>query len=204
MRYEDLMERKKVLVLATLLMGAAIVGSLGFYQMNRLPKGIELNTKGLPTVGQGELEIVSFEDFRCSNCKHFHEELFPEIWAQYIASGKAHYTFVPVAFLNGSMPLANAALAVYKSSPERFWPFIGALFQEGDYREAAKRVGGIDLTYLEEAMQKRLFYAELERLLAWAHKIMGKDFGVPTVYVNGIVMPTGSFRAMQKRIERME
>jgi len=35
-----------------------------------------------------------------------------------------------------------------------------------------------------------------------AKKLMGNSFGTPALYVNGVATSTGSFRAVQARIER--
>lgn len=210
MGYRDLMGGKKVLV--TFFLGLIVLGSLAFYQISRLPEPMDLDTQGLPTIGNGQLHLVAFEDLRCCNCKIFHETVFSQIQTHYIDSGKARYTLVPLAFMGGSKPLANAALAVYRSTPDRFFPFVGELFgrfqledpdREG-LLEAAKSIGGIDLAFLDDAIQRKSFYEELDRILNWAKEIMREDFGVPTLYVNGIHSSTRNFQAVKARIQRIQ
>lgn len=210
----SLMKANKVLVLVTFFLGLSALGFFGFYRSTQLPQPVAFEPQGFPTFGnhKAKLKIVSFEDFRCHNCRRFHEKVFSQIRTHYIDSGKAHYTLIPLAYLKGSKPLANAALAVYESSPEKFLSFAGKLFDRFKEEEAsqekliavAESVGGIDLAYLKRAIQEELFYQKLEKTLIWAKEIMQEDFGVPTLYINGIHAPTGSFQAIQRRIERIE
>ncbi len=207
------MEQRKILVLATLFLAVGAFIGAAYQDSLQLPAPLVLTTTGFPTTGNpaATVEIAVFEDFRCHNCRAFNEKQVPQLEAQYVATGKARYTMVPLAFMRGSKPMANAALAVYHSTPDRFFPYAKELFlfPEGKkvtdtaLLEIAQKVGGINLANLQKALETRKYYAELRENLEWAQGILGKDFRTPALYINGIPTPTASYDLIQMRIEHM-
>lgn len=173
-------------------------------------------TEGHPSIGSRDARVglLIVEDFRCCACRAFIDDVFPKIRQRYIDTGIAYCILVPVAFLDGSKPLANAALAVYKIAPERFFPFVHAIFkhfgtreihgsERGELLKIAEDVGGIDLEALKKCVESNCYFAELDRNLNWAERIMGKEFGVPALFVNGIPTSTVSMEAIAGRIEKI-
>ncbi len=208
------MEKRKFHVLATAAAALLLLLSGAIYEGFRVPKAIRLDTAGHPTIGNAsaKIEMILFEDFRCSHCCTFSSEIFPQINSKYITTGDARYTIVPLAFLKGSKPIANAALSVFHSSPSRFIDFLdqiatrcqsGEILNERSLIGIAKVVGGINLSKLQECLDTQCYNHELEKNLQMAHKIMGKNFGTPSLYVNGVLTSTASFRAIQLRIESL-
>ena len=202
------MQWRKILVLSTLALALFFLSGAVLYKSFRPLDPLIVNTEGQPSIGKGKIEVVLIEDFLCENCRNFSEKVFPEISSQYLNTGKIRFTVVPVAFIEGSKPLANAALGVYHASPGRFVPFVQELFQaDGSGKvailEAAARVGGIDLYTLAECIDTRLYYDELEKNYHWAKKLMGKHFGTPALYVNGIRTPP-TYESIAYQIERIE
>ena len=174
-------------------------------------------THGHPTLGSRDAKIgmLLIEDFRCCACRSFIDEVFPKIRKRYIDTGVAYCILVPVAFLDGSKPLANAALAVYNIAPNRFFPYVHAIFKHFGKREIhgserfelvkiAEDVGGIDLDALQSCVESNCHFSELDRNLDWAERIMGKEFGVPALYINGIPTSTASIDAIANRIEKIK
>lgn len=213
MMYVGLMERTKFRVLATA--GAAlfllVLGIL--YETFRVPMPVDFDTKGFPTIGdsKAKVELIIFEDFRCTHCCYFSEEIYPELKKAYVDTGIASYTIVPLAFMNKSKPIGNAALAVYRQNPNRFFDYAHELFKacvdgmvpdENELYRIAKRVGGINLVRLQECIESHCYYEELENNLHLAKRLMGREFGTPTLYINGVSSPTSSFRAVQLKIQK--
>ena len=207
------MERRKVVVLATGALAFALMICMGVYHALRWPDPIDLNTQGLPYIGSPEakVEIVMFEDFHCAHCREFTETIFPEIESEYIQTGKVRYVIVLLAFMNGSKPLANAAMSVFKETPERFIPFVNAVFrkmgeglvEESDLLGIAEEIGGINLYALKACTRSHCYYAQLEKNLEWARGVMGKSFGTPALYVNGVRTSTTSFYAVQEIVSEL-
>lgn len=173
-------------------------------------------TDGHPSIGSRDAKVglLIVEDFRCTACRTFIEEVFPQIRERYIDTGIAYCILVPVAFLDGSKPLANAALAVFKLAPDKFFAFVHAVFRHFGTREIhgsersellriAEDIGGIDLDELQQCVESNCYFTELDRNLHWAERIMGKEFGVPALYINGIPTSTVSLDGIAGRIEKI-
>lgn len=206
---------QQILVLATTAFSVFLVVGAIAYQSLKTPEGLKALTIGMPTLGSqaASVEVVIFEDFLCYGCRVFNEEIFPQIESRYITSNRVRYTFVPLAFIGGSKPLANAALAVYKIAPDRFFAYAREVFQwmerlpRGDAAkpyllEFAKKVGRIDLDKLKQCIETDCYYEELDRNYRSAKKLMGKNFGTPALFINGEKTSTASFRLVQQRIEK--
>lgn len=159
-----------------------------------------------------KVEILLIEDFKCKHCRSFSEQFFPKLISKYLESGKVRFTLVPLAFLKGSKPLANAALAVYDLSPDRFLPFILELIHrvqmakkeysvENLLIETAQKVGGIQLQKLRECIKTRCHENELEINYEWAKQLMGEDFGTPSLYLNGHYVNPSMYPTIWNRID---
>jgi protein-disulfide isomerase len=205
------------LVIATAVASALLIAVGAVFEASSPPKANELLAEGRPRIGRVEakIELVLIEDMRCGACHFFTEKIFPDIYQRYIETGKAYCILVPVAFLDGSEPLGNAILAVYKLAPERFLPYLHAVFNHFKGRESngfevrellnlAESVGGIDLMRLREYILSNRFSNQLKQNIEWAKRFMGRGFGTPTLYVNGIRTSVSSYDPIAARIEKLD
>lgn len=206
------------LVIATAIAAAALIAAGAIYEVETPAiKTSALHIDGRPRIGrlEAKIELVLIEDLRCGPCHFFTQKIFPAIAQKYIETGRAFCVVVPVSFLEGSVPLANAALSVYKLAPDRFLPYFNAVSDsfymrdlddqvESQLLELADQVGGIDLNKLKVCIETNCFSMELEQNLDWAKRIMGREFGTPTLFVNGIRSSTTSIEAVSSLIEKME
>jgi protein-disulfide isomerase len=208
------MEKRKTRILATAGVAIALLVIGMLYELSQWSSPIHLSSARYPTLGeeQAKVELILFEDFRCDHCRTFCQEIFPQIKSRYIDSGKVRYTVVPLAFIKGSKPIANAALAVFKHSPDRFFAYLEAIFQHDrkdelmgaeQLIELAREVGGIHLASLKKSIEKGLYYNDLVKNTRLARKMMGKYFGAPRLFVNGTLVPTSSFRSIQGAIDNI-
>jgi protein-disulfide isomerase len=203
------MKKRQIVVLATAVVAFLFLCGGVVYKATRPVVPFVLNLQGQPSIGLGKMEIVIFEDFRCHNCRTFTEEIFPQLTSLYVDTGKARLVFIPIAFDGESMPLANAALSVYRLSPERFIPFVLqlSLAQTGTLEGilgVAEKVGGIPLAELSTRIAGQVYYAEIDRNLLWARSVWGEEFGTPTLLINGIEISTQSAEIVVSRIAKME
>lgn len=203
------MEGRKILVLATAVIAIGFLTGSAICYSNQESSQVAFEDKRFPTIGSGSIEMVAFEDFRCGTCRTYSEKVFPQIVSHFILSGRVRYTFVPLAFMKDSKPLANAALGVYRQAPDRFFAFVHELFKiewvtfEAIF-ESAKRVGGIDLDLLSQCMEQKTYYQELDENLDWAKKQTGNRFGTPMLLINGVPVSTQSFQKIADRIREIE
>lgn len=208
------MEGKKVIVLATttFFIGLLVLGII--YQAIQKSEPFVLGAKIYYHEGNKEAKIsmVLIEDFRCHGCREFYENVLPKIQEKYINPGAVSLTFVPVAFLPGSKPIANAAMEVSLLAPQQFFSFARAIFsaaQNGPLDQdailqIAANVGGIDSHKLQNCMEKRCHFEEIDENFEWARNLMKKNFHTPAIYINGDLSSSATFNDVSTRIEQLQ
>lgn len=206
---------KQILVLVTALLAFWAFAGV-FYLLHQKKQRLgSVDFSGSPAFGRKDApgEMVLFEDLECGGCRAFNLEVLPALRKNYIDTGLVRLTIVPLAFLPGSKPLANAALAVYKIAPDRFLAYIDAICHESkgaDSKEAiqqklinlAKAIGGIDLLEFKSCVMTDCHYSTLEKNFLRAKEVMGRDFGTPTLYLNGLSISTDSFQAVEAELKQ--
>jgi protein-disulfide isomerase len=76
--------------------------------------------------------MVMASDFQCPYCRQFHEETYPQLYRDYVSTGK-----VKVAYLNFPMPahqfgVVSAEAGMCAATQQKFWPMHDALFASQD------------------------------------------------------------------------
>lgn len=207
-----MIQRKKIILGALAFAGMALT-SLAFLEVfGPRSSSMEEQTVEFPLIGNphAKVEVILFEDLCCSGCQYFSKEIYPQIETSYIHSGKVRYIVIPLAFLENSKERGNAAWAVFRQNPTQFFPYVRELFrfdieeelQAPQLISAAKKIGKIDLERLEESIVNKSYYSVLDRNMAWAQKMMRRNFGTPALFVNGERTSIRSFEIIQKQIER--
>jgi protein-disulfide isomerase len=202
---------KKTLILSTIAAALVLFGFAVVHHFSKPPATVQIKPTAFPTIGptSAPIEIVLIEDFQCRTCREFSQKIIPKIQAEYIQSGRARFVLVPVSFLSGSQMIANAALEVYKQSPDRFFPYLKEILgSEGvvkkeDLLKIAQRVDGIDIHRLSLCIDNGCHNRELDKNLNWARDIMGAQFRTPALYINGAPGSTYSFEAIQYQINQI-
>ena len=183
--------------LVAILAGAAIVQ---WGRLNPLlPPETTTTTLGIgATIGSPDapVDLLIIEDFLCPSCRQFHQKYFAQIQEEYVKTGKARYTMVPIPVVRGSGILENAALAIYQQNPDLFFPYVEKIFQE--FRRAPKKgvaekrlielaqeLGGVNEELLQRCIDTRCNRDLLQRNLDWAHRRMGPQFVLPALYMDG-------------------
>lgn len=202
----------KTLVSITLsILAILLLGVLAFNKAQRvdLPPQKQINIEGQPSMGQGTITFVAFEDMKCSNCKRYDQEIYPHIKSQYIDTGKARYVLIPLAFLNNSMPAGNAALCVYHQKSELFFEYVDYLYRHQpdealDWAtpetliEFAQHVSGIDISALTTCIQNHTYYTQLQQNLGLAGEVMGDTVQTPSLYINGYLVTPMTIEQIEK------
>ena len=72
--------------------------------------------------------LVVASDFQCPFCRQWHEETYPAIVRDYVATGKIRLVYLnfPLAMHPNAVPSAEAAMCA--GAQGRFWPMHDALF----------------------------------------------------------------------------
>ena len=192
----------KSLMIIVIIITIAVIGAIFFFHSNpRLPKPISINTKNQPTTGNSnaKIHIIAFEDLKCHNCMRYNVEVYPKVDKKYIKTGKATYTVINVAFIEGSMPAANAARCVYAQNKKLFFPYVKAIYNnqppEGknwttisNLVKFAKNIPGINKQTLSRCIYKSPYTNFINNNLKIGMKAMNGVVATPTLYVNGYIV----------------
>ncbi|MDP1609315.1 MAG: thioredoxin domain-containing protein [Chlamydiales bacterium] len=208
--------RKQLLVIITFCLALIGLAFGWYYSSKRSLSPTHIEVLGCPVFGEANapVNMVLFEDFLCGHCQVFNQEVLPKIQEKYIHFGRVQFTLIPLAFLPGSKPLANAVLELCDMAPDRLLPYIYELSRWADEGESlsavqqklvdlAKRIGGIDLPRFRLCVMSDCQEMRLEKNLELAKQIMGRDFATPALYINGVPSSAHSFEEIQSRVESL-
>lgn len=138
---------------------------------------------------KGGTTIVEFFDYRCGYCKR----MVPTIQSLLKSDGDIRYVFREFPILGPeSVTASKAALAVWKLSPEKYFPFHIALMESrGALTEARvfelAQAQGIELQRLRTAMADSAIEEHLRRTAELARKINVN--GTPAFVIGGRLVP---------------
>lgn len=185
-----------VLVTSALAIGASVVTLL--FAPRVIPSQ-PIDLAAVPQMGSpgAPVEMVLFEDLRCGGCRDFHLTVLSQIKKRYIETGKVRCAFVVLAFLEDSLPLATASLAVHEKNPEQFFSFVEGVFKRGD----GKEFEGIDTELLHQAKADARLQKVVKANEALGRKLMKDDYATPTVFINGVKISEDTFEAVSSEIE---
>ena len=143
--------------------------------------------------------IDVFEDFQCSACMRFTQNIEPLVIQNLVATGKARYVFHNYPFLDGNGAGSNgesdqaASAAMCASEQDKFWEMHGTLYANwnGENRgafstrrlQAMAESIGLDMEAFNGCFSAKQYEEEIQ-----ADFDLGKQMGVsgtPTVFVNG-------------------
>ena len=193
---EDMKRYPRIVIFTTLLCLSLLL-SVSVFKTAKPQPELKVSLQDQPSIGNGKIQMVVFEDFNCAHCKDFTLRTLPHLNKQFIQTNIASLTLIPVCFHEGSKPATNAALSVYQIAKERFLDFVTAIVEKKPYfkkdiLQVAQLVGGIDLEVLSELIDKKTFYEKIEQNLNLAIHEIGPDFGTPSFFINGVFVPLDS------------
>ncbi|MBM7552046.1 DsbA family protein [Thalassobacillus pellis] len=155
--------------------------------------------EGQPTLGEknAPVQIVEFGDYKCPSCKAWSEQVYPQLKADYVDSGKASLSYINVLFHGEASELAaKASEAVYKQAPDHFFEFSKAVYEaqpesheeewvttEKLLKIAGETVPDIDLEQMREDMESEAIAQEVQK-----DSQMVEEYGIrltPSVMING-------------------
>lgn len=212
----------RLLILITLFVLVAGAGFVFVFHQSELPASISINRTGYPTIGfdKAKVNVVVFEEPKCSNCKLFSDEIYPKIKKEFIDTNKITYTVIPVSFLPGSMPAAIALLCVYYADPlypndELCLSYMDYMYehQPDEHKNwatpdkmiefANNASPAIDTSKLKRCIDKDTYRIKIEQNTNYGKQLMGGMISTPTVYVNGIAVKELSFEEISKIIKEV-
>ncbi|MFN7160959.1 MAG: DsbA family protein [Candidatus Gracilibacteria bacterium] len=137
------------------------------------------------------VKIVEFGDFQCPGCKFFHDSILPEIKAEYISTGKVEFEYKDFP-VHATAPIAHNAAhcAAAQGKAEEYMDQLYANIDAqtiADLKIYADKVG-LDKDMFGKCVDSNEFAGTVK-----ANQNEGISKGVsgtPTVFVNGVVVPS--------------
>jgi len=117
------------------------LGLYGVYVYRSMP--IPIDTDVIPPVGDyvhsqpngaslgnpdAPVKVVLYSDFQCPFCKQFWEEAEGKIFQEYVATGKAYFTYRSMGEFLGPESQTSAEAAYCAGDQEKFWEYHDLLF----------------------------------------------------------------------------
>jgi protein-disulfide isomerase len=137
------------------------------------------------------ITIVEYASLSCPHCAHFDQAVLPQIKKQWIDTGKAKLIMRDFPL---DEPALKAAMIARCAPPDRFYPFVDALFADQpqwvlapDYQKALVRIaelGGINGQKAEACLNDKALEDKIVKERLAASKDLGVD-ATPTFFVNG-------------------
>jgi len=173
--------------------------------------GVHLGNANAP------VKIDVWEDFQCSSCLSYSQNIEPQVIQALIDTGKVYYTFHFFPFIetlstvpdSESHQAANAAMCA--ADQGRFWDYHDILFANwigenaGSYTDvrliAFAKALNLNMTQFNQCYQAKTHQAEIDADMA-AGQAKGVD-GTPSLFVNGTLVAPGfipSFDQIQQAV----
>jgi protein-disulfide isomerase len=163
-----------------------------------------LDIGSLPVEGDNgaHVAIVEFTDFQCPFCGRYMSDAFPQIYSNYIKTGKVKYYYrdFPLSFHEFAAPAAKAAHCAGEQG--KFWEMHDSLFAnqtalgQQDIVDRAKKMG-LDTAKFSQCIASDKFDQEMQTSENQANG-WGVN-GTPTFFI-GIIGSDGKVMSVDKTI----
>lgn len=169
--------------------GLLVVGGLAAPAAEPDPRlGAPFAPRERPALGSAAAPVVVLEisDFKCTHCRIFHEQVFPELRKAYIDTGKVQWLVLNAADDPGEQYAPAFLLARCALRQGRYWETLDTLFRIAP-RPANFQTGlfgqrpGIDREALALCLNDRAMRAAVT--LDFADYVRAKARGTPTFLV---------------------
>ncbi|WP_201456949.1 thioredoxin domain-containing protein [Chlamydia sp. 17-3921] len=187
---------------------------------------IPTNAKHFPTLGNpyAPINITVFEEPSCSACAEFSTEVFPLIKKHYIDTGEISFTLIPLCFIRGSKPAAQALYCIYhndarKPDIQAYMEYFHRLLiypkQEGTYwaepqvltklAEGLKTLSGrsINAKGLEQCISSKLYNEQIKKNNLYGSRVLGGQLATPTAVVGDYLIEDPTFDEIERVIHQI-
>ncbi len=184
---------------------ALILVFVGIFVLDDIGSGITgetaLSTEGQPTMGAPDapVEVVEFADFKCPACAVFKTDIFPQLKANYIDTGRIRFSFLnfPLPIGEDSWTAAVATECVYHQvGNEAFWDYYNGIFANQGPERQAWATPDLLVQLAQDYINRPIDSGELRRCIvdedyrteAERDRQMGVNAeipGTPSIFVDG-------------------
>jgi protein-disulfide isomerase len=166
-----------------------------FQKFNGTVDGTHLGDPNAP------VKVDVFEDFRCSACLVYTQNIEPQVISSYVEAGKVYYTYHSYIVIDGndgqdaSYRSANAAQCA--SEQKRFWDYHASLYANQVTEDASLFTDvrllkmaenlKLDMPAFKSCYQAKKYASVVQSDIARGQSL--KLTGTPSVIVNGTLVP---------------
>ncbi|MEO6536585.1 MAG: thioredoxin domain-containing protein [Candidatus Paceibacterota bacterium] len=130
----------------------------------------KITTEGEPFIGDAHAPVTMalFYDYQCPFCKQFEQVVSPQLFTNYVKTGKLKIVIKDFQFLgNDSLDAAVFGRALWESQPDKFYEWYVAMFnaqdEEGDkgfgkmstIDALAKTIPGLDVAKVDALVKSK-------------------------------------------------
>ena len=208
-RRRRIQKRNRLLIILAVGIGALLIASIlilpnlklanveNIVQITPISASVPVNGTSMGNL-DAPVKMDVWEDFQCSGCLAYSEDLEPLILQTYVETGKVYYTFHFFPFIDGgqgeSHDAANAAMCA--AAQGRFWDYHKIAFANwigenaGSYTRprltAFAQSIGLNMDAFNQCFRENTYSAQIQQDID-----EGKKLGVPPtpgIFVNGKVV----------------
>ena len=146
------------------------------------------------------VKVDAYEDFRCSACLYYTQNVEPQVIQNYVDTGKAYYTFHFYEVIDGndgtdaSYRSANAALCANEQG--HFWDYHDTLYANQTSESATLYTDArlvtmaenlkLDMNAFNQCYQAKKYASVVQADITQAENL--KVNGTPSIFVNGALV----------------
>ncbi len=165
---------------------------------------------------QAPITILEYSDFTCGFCEKFFHETFPQLFTQYIKTGKVRFVYRDFPRSPGGPALHSSQAARCAGQQDAYWPMHDRLFKSGgrfspDELNGYAKELGLQPDTFEQCMEDNEFVSDIfkDRMEAGSLGIRGTPafvlFPTHTPEDTSLILIPGAFpfETFQEQIEKL-
>ena len=92
------------------------------------PRAVRADTARIRGAASAPVWVIEASDYQCPFCKRWHDDVFPTLEREYVATGKVRFAYVhmPLEMHQNAFPAAEAAMCA--GAQGAFWPYHDRIF----------------------------------------------------------------------------
>jgi protein-disulfide isomerase len=141
--------------------------------------------------GTAKVALIEFSDYQCPFCSRYTKDILPQIWTDYVETGRIKYVFrdMPLSFHKQAFKAAEATHCA--GAQGKFWAMHDVLFQNQsalapEQLAAHAKTVGVDDAQFQRCLDSGKFAADINKDIADAGA--AGITGTPTFLV-GVIQP---------------
>lgn len=144
-------------------------------------RGVEIDFGGNPVKGSESagLIIVEFSDYSCSHCAHYVNNIYPDIYKNYISTGKILYTVIDYPLPDHDAAIKASEAAYCAGDQGKFWEMHEALMHDQQSLNNLNTIASfieLDIKKLKNCLEIRKYNSKVKK-----HIFLATRLEIPSV-----------------------